>query len=97
MQDQRIKQLTGLIGRRFEFKGDTRKPGISVLHPAAAGRFTGAYEDLLDSDFDKHLNPLQLRVDEVIASLSVYAKGAYSAADDKDPDKDVSIIHLWDG
>ena len=76
----------------INFTADTRKPGISVLHPAAAGRFTGAHAEV---EFDEHLNPLQLRVDEDIKSLSVYAKGAYSADDDEDPDTDVSIIHLW--
>ena len=78
---------------QHDFKGDTRKPGIIVLHPAAGGRFTGAHADV---DFEEHLNPLQLRVDEVIESLSVYAKGAYSKADDEDADTDVSIIRLWE-
>ena len=79
--------------QQLDFKGDTRKPGIIVRHPADGGRFTGAHADV---DFEEHLNPLQLRVDEEIASLSVYAKGAYSAADDKDEDTDVSIIRLWE-
>ena len=78
---------------QFDFRGDTRAPEISVLHPAAAGRFTGAHADV---DFEEHLNPLQLRLDEDIKSLSVYAKGAYSADDDEDPDTDVSIIRLWE-
>ena len=78
---------------QHDFKGDTRKPGIIVLHPADGGRFTGAHADV---DFEEHLNPLQLRVDEVIESLSVYAKGAYSKADDEDADTDVSIIRLWE-
>ena len=77
----------------INFTGDTRKPGVSVLYPAAGGRFTGAHADV---EFDEHLNPLQLRVDEDIKSLSVYAKGAYSADDDEDPDTEVSIIHLWE-
>lgn len=78
---------------QHDFKGDTRKPGIIVLHPADGGRFTGAHADV---DFEEHLNPLQLRVDEAIESLSVYAKGAYSKADDEDADTDVSIIRLWE-
>ena len=79
--------------QQHDFKGDTRKPGIIVLHPDAAGRFTGAHADV---DFEEHLNPLQIRVDELIESMSVYAKGAYSKADDEDADTDVSIIHLWE-
>ena len=38
----------------INFTGDTRKPGVAVLHPAAGGRFTGAHADV---DFDEHLNP----------------------------------------
>ena len=58
--------------------GDTRAPGISVLYPADNGRFTGANRD---TDFDKFLNPLQLRVDEPLDSLFVYADGTETADD----------------
>ena len=77
---------------QFNFKGDARKPGIIVLHPAPAGYFSGVHEGV---DFEEHLKPLQVRVDEEIESLSVYAKGAYSKAADEDANKEVSIIRLW--
>lgn len=79
---------------QHDFKADTRKPGIIVLYPAAGGHFSGAHKDA-DVDIAQYLKPLQLRVDEEITSLSVYAKGAYSAKDEKADADNVSIIHLW--
>ena len=67
--------------------GDTRKPGISVLYPANGDRFTGAYENA-DTDFEKYLNPLKIRVDEKIDSLYVHVAGVDLA-------KDGSKIVLW--
>ncbi len=81
---------------QHDFKADTRKPGIIVLNPADGGRFSGAHKDA-DVDIAQYLKPLQLRVDEEITSLSVYAKGAYSAKDEKADASNVSIIHLWTG
>ena len=69
------------------FIGDTRRPGISVLHPADGGRFTGAYANA-NTDFEQYLNPLKVRVDEVIDSLYVHVAGV-------DLTKDDSKIVLW--
>ena len=61
------------------FTADTRAPGVHVLYPAAAGRFTGDNEGTL---WDEFLNPLRIRVDEEeIDSLFVYADGTRTAED----------------
>lgn len=59
-----------------DLTADTRAPGIHVLYPADGGRFTG---DHADTNWDEFLNPLQIRLDEDVDSLYVYADGALDA------------------
>ena len=75
-----------------DFAGDTRAPGISVLYPADGGRFTGHN---IDTDFDKHLNPLKIRVDEDIDSLYVHVDGAIVGKLGDDNNASGKII-LWE-
>lgn len=74
--------------QKVTFTADTRKPGISVLHPVAGSHFSGAHADVFG---EEHLMPLQLRVDEEITSMSVYAAGA----GDEKAGTGTSIIALW--
>ncbi len=65
------------------FTGDSRKPKISVIHPAAGDHFSAIYENTRDlEDYDEFLMPLVVRVDEDgLDSLYVFAKGADAYAD----------------
>lgn len=74
-----------------ELIGDTREPGISVLYPADGGRLTGA---IGDTDFDKFLKPLQVRVDEDLDSLYVHVDGAIVGKLGDDDNASGKII-LW--
>ena len=65
------------------FRADPRAPVISVLHPTSdSPHFSGRNRNTIDEapgiNFDKHLNPLELRADEKLDSLFVYIKGAKS-------------------
>ena len=70
------------------FTGDSRKPKISVIHPASGDHFSALYENERDlgSEFDEFLMPLVVRVDETgnLKELYIYAPGAgRTEADDK--------------
>ena len=78
------------------FRADPRAPEISVLYPTSdSPRFSGANANTIDNevglDFDDHLKPLKLRVDEPLDSLFVYVKGAEYIIDEEDEKIDIRV------
>ena len=78
------------------FRSDPKAPEISVLYPTSdSPRFSGANANTIDNevglDFDDHLKPLKLRVDEPLDSLFVYVKGAEYIIDEEDEKIDIRV------
>ncbi len=60
-----------------EFEGDSRKPKISVIHPASGDHFSALYEnERALEEYDDLLKPLVVRVDEDdLDELYIFAPG----------------------
>ena len=80
-----------------EFEGDSRKPVISVIHPASGDHFSAIYENVRALEqFDDHLMPLVVRVDEdELKQLYIFAPGTGRVENrDKVDLKDTSISNV---
>ena len=80
-----------------EFEGDSRKPVISVIHPASGDHFSAIYEnERALEEYDDHLMPLVVRVDEDdLKELYIFAPGTGRVEkDDKVDLTDTSISNV---